>query len=174
MAIIVEERDASELMRRGAAAGVAAGLVLGAVEILVGLLMEGSAALPFRFVSALVFGPRAFEPGFPLALVVLVGAAVHLALAALFGVLFLALLAWTYQLSARAGLLLLWGAAFGFLLWEVNFLAVLPSFFPDVAERFGPVNQLVNGIVAYTLFYGAVLGAYQAYARAGVRTRWVT
>ncbi|HEX7049515.1 MAG TPA: hypothetical protein VF188_04830 [Longimicrobiales bacterium] len=172
MAIIVEERDRSELLRAGIGGGVIAGLVLAGSEIIAAVAMGASWRTPFRLVSALLFGVRAFSPAFPTALMVVVGVALHMLLSMLFGVVFLWILAWTFQLSARAPLLLAYGALFGFLLWEVNFLAILPAFFPHVAARFGPVNQFVNGILAYTFFYGVVLGAFQARARAGVRAQW--
>lgn len=172
MTIIVEARDRSELLRQGAIAGAIAGLVLAGSEIIAAMALGASWLVPFRLVSALVFGTEAFSPAFPPPLMLATGALLHMLLSAVFGVVFLWLLALTFQLSARTPLLLAYGALFGLLLWEVNFLALLPAFFPHVARLFGPVNQFVNGILAYALFYGLILGACQARRRTGVRARW--
>ncbi len=170
--ITVEERSWPELLPHGAAAGLLAGVALGLVQFVISAGLQEGALTPFRLVASLAIGPLAFQPGTSTALVMLTGGALHLALAALFGTLFVAFLALTFQLSARTWVLVGYGLLFGFLLYEVNFLAVLPGLYPELAVRFGVTNQLWKGIVAYTLVYGPALGGYVAATRPGVRSRW--
>jgi hypothetical protein len=101
-----------------------------------------------------------------------VGAAAHLVLSVLFGLVFVFLVAGAYQLSARVSLLLTYGVLYGLALWEMNVLTVLHLLFPQVAPLFGLANQIWNGIVAYAIFYGLVLGAYLAFVRPGVVADW--
>jgi hypothetical protein len=54
----------------------------------------------------------------------------------------------------------------------MNVLTVLHLLFPQVAPLFGLANQIWNGIVAYAIFYGLVLGAYLAFVRPGVVADW--
>ena len=93
-------------------------------------------------------------------------------LSVLFGLVFVLLVAGTYQLSARVPLLLIYGVLYGLALWELNVLTVLHLLFPQVAPLFGLANQMWNGIVGYAVFYGLVLGAYVAFARPGVVGEW--
>ena len=172
MATLVEVRRPAELVRHGIIAGVVAGITLVAEEMLATVLLGGSASDPFRLVASVVFGPQALAPDFGLWIAVLVGAAAHLVLSVLFGLLFVLLVAGAYQLSARIPLLLIYGVLYGLALWELNVLTVLHLLFPQVAPLFGLANQIWNGIVGYALFYGLVLGAYVAVARPGVVADW--
>lgn len=172
MSITVERRDADDVVLHGSLAGLTAGLVLGATTMVGSLILAGSAWLPFRFVAAFVVGPDALRPEFPLGPALLLGGAVHFGLSALFGVLFVGLLALTYQLSARAWLLLVYGGLFGFAVWEVDFLAVVPTFFPYLVRQLDLATQVWNGALSYLLVYGPVLGAYVAFVRPGVVGDW--
>jgi hypothetical protein len=87
-------------------------------------------------------------------------------------VLFLGLLSLTYQLSARPWLLIIYGALFAFGVWEVNFLAAVPTFFPFLAGRLDVATQVWTGIVSYVLVYGPALGLYVAIVRPGVVGDW--
>ncbi len=168
----VEVRPAGELLRHGILAGAIAAVVLAVEEIIANLLLGGTPSDPFRLIASTVFGPSALSPSFPLAVAVSVGAAIHLALSLVFGIVFVLIVALFYQLSARAPLLLLYGVLYGLALWELNVLTVLLLLFPGLAPRFGLANQLWNGVVAYAVFYGLVLGAYLARARPGVVGDW--
>jgi Conserved membrane protein YqhR len=153
-------------------AGMVAGLALVAEEMVATVLLGGSASDPFRLVASVAFGRQALSPDFPLWIPVLVGALAHGVLSVLFGLLFVLLVAGAYQLSARVPLLLVYGVLYGLALWELNILTVLHLLFPQVAPLFGLANQLWNGIVAYAIFYGLVLGAYVAFARPAVVADW--
>jgi hypothetical protein len=78
----------------------------------------------------------------------------------------------TYQLSARAWLLIIYGALFGFGVWEIDFLAAVPALFPFLAGRLDLPTQVWNGIISYVLIYGPLLGLYVARVRPGVVGDW--
>jgi hypothetical protein len=172
VATVVEVQRPAELLRHGLIAGVVAGITLVTEEMLATVLLGGSASDPFRLVASVVFGRQALSPDFALWIALLVGAAAHLALSVLCGLVFVLLVAGAYQLSARLPLLLIYGVLYGLALWELNVLTVLHLLFPQVAPLFGLANQIWNGIVAYAIFYGLVLGAYVAFVRPGVVADW--
>ena len=172
MAVIVEKHDIDSVVVHGSLAGLVAGLVLGLATVIGSVVLTGSASEPFRFAAAFVAGPEALGPGFSLAVALLLGGAIHFALAAVFGVVFVGLLAVTYQLSARSWLLLLYGSVFGFAIWEVNFLVAVPTFFPFLIDRIDFATQLWNGVLSYALIYGPALGAYVIAVRPGVIGDW--
>jgi len=172
VATLVEVRRPAELLRHGAIAGVVAAITLLAEEMVATTLLGGKASDPFRLVTSVVFRQPTLSPELSLWIVLLVGGAMHLVLSLLFGMFFVFLVSAMYQLSARVPLLLLYGFLYGLALWELNILTVLPLLFPRVAPLFGLANQIWNGIVAYGIFYGLVLGAYVALARPGVVADW--
>ena len=172
VAVVVERRDIDTVVVHGSLAGLAAGLALGATAVIGSLALGGSASTPFRFASAFVVGPEAFRSDFPLGVAVLLGTVIHFALAALFGVLFVGLLSLIYQLSARPWLLIVYGALFAFGVWEIDFLAAVPTFFPFLTGRLDVATQLWTGIVSYVLIYGPALGLYVAIVRPGVVGDW--
>jgi hypothetical protein len=172
VAVTVEEPKAGSVIAHGCLGGLAAGLVLGATAIVSTIFLGGSASIPFRFVAAFVVGPVAFTSDFPVAAAVLLAVVVHLCLSALYGVVFIALLALAFQLSARTWLLVLYGSLFAFAVWEINFLAAVPIFFPYLAARLDLATQLWTGIASYCLAYGPALGAYVAVMRPGVVGDW--
>lgn len=172
MATLVEVLRPAELLRHGIIAGLVAGVTLLLEEMVATVLLGGNASNPFRLVASVVFGQQALSPDFALWMPLLVGAAAHVLLSVLFGLVFILLVARAYQLSARAPLLLIYGMLYGLALWELNVLTVLHLLFPQVAPLFGLANQIWNGIVAYAIFYGLVLGAYLAFARPGVVADW--
>jgi len=156
----------------GARAGLLAGFALGLVEIVASILLRGDPWLPFDFAAAIVVGPDALTPAFPVAASIALGTVIHVLLSVVFGVMFLAGLTLTFQLSARPGLMLLYGVLFGAIVWEVDFLAVLPVIAPELRGRLDLATQLWNGIVSYCLVYGPALGAYVIWVRPGVLDRW--
>jgi hypothetical protein len=172
MATLVEVWAPTALLRHGVIGGVVAGIVLAVEEIVATLVLGGIATDPFRLVASVVLGRQALSPDYAVWLYVLVGAGAHLVLSVVFGSAFLLLVAGAYQLSARTPLLLIYGVLYGLALWELNVLTVLHLMFPQVAPLFGLANQVWNGIVAYAIFYGLVLGAYVAFTRPGVVADW--
>jgi hypothetical protein len=168
----VERRDPWEIVTHGTRAGLLAGLALGFAEILASATLQDDPRLPFDFAAALVVGPEALLPAFPLGASVMLGTVIHVLLSIVFGVAFLAGLALTFQLSARPWLMLLYGVLFGLAVWEVNFLAVLPVIAPTLTARLDLATQLWNGILSYCFVYGPVLAAYVIWCRPGVLDRW--
>jgi hypothetical protein len=172
--VAVERRDPWELTVHGARAGLLAGLALGATEILASTVLRGDPRLPFDFPVAILVGPQALRPSFPLAESLVLGTLLHVVLSVVLGVAFLTGLALTYQLSARPLLVLLYGVLFGFLVWEVDFLALLPLIAPNLTRILDVTTQLWNGIGSHCLIYGLLLAAYVVRVRPGVLDRWWT
>lgn len=153
-------------------AGLLAGLALGVVEIVASAALRGGPWLPFDFAAAILVGPEALAPAFPVAAAVTLGTVIHALLSVVFGVAFIAVLALTFQLSARPWLLMVYGVLFGVTVWEVDFLAVLPLIAPQLAGRLDLATQLWNGIVSYCLVYGPTLAAYVIWVRPGMLDQW--
>lgn len=172
MAVIVERRDVDTVVVHGALAGLLAGLALGVSSVVASLVLQGSALLPFEFAAAFIVGPSAFGSGLPAPTAILLGLAIHFSLSAVFGIVFVGALSLSYQLSARAWLLIIYGALFGFAVWEIDFLAGVPALFPFLAGRLDLSTQIWNGIVSYVLIYGPILGLYVTRVRPGVVGDW--
>jgi hypothetical protein len=156
----------------GARAGLLAGVALGVVEIGASTILSDDPWLPFDFAAALIVGPEALVPSFPLAASLALGTVLHVLLSIIFGVAFLAGLALTFQLSARPSLMVLYGMLFGVTVWEINFLAVLPVIAPELTGRLDLSTQLWNGILSYCLVYGPVLALYIIRVRPGMLDQW--
>jgi hypothetical protein len=156
----------------GARSGLLAGAALGLVEIAASTMLRHSPRLPFDFAAAIVVGPEALLPAFPLAASLVLGTVLHVLLSITFGVAFLGGLALTFQLSARPLLMVLYGTLFGVAVWEINFLAVLPAIAPELTGRLDLATQLWNGIVSYSLVYGPVLAMYTIWVRPGMLDQW--
>lgn len=161
--MIVEQRPVGSLLLHSIVGGIVAGVVFIVAEMVMALVMGGALVDPLRLIGTIVFGAEARSPTYPLATAVISGAIVHLVLSAIYGVIFVYLLVALGQRHASAPLLLLYGSLFGFALWIVNFLIIAPIFWP----QFTTVDQFWNGFVAYTFFYGTVIGGYAASVRPG-------
>lgn len=170
--VMVERRDTWELVSHGTLAGLIAGLGLGFIAIVASTVLRGDPWLPFDFAAAIVVGREALAPTFSSAASFALGSMIHLMLSVLFGVAFLTALALTFQLSARPLLLVLYGVLFAFVVWEVNFLAVLPAIAPDLRGRVDLATQLWSGILSYSLVYGPLLAVYVIVVRPGTLDRW--
>ncbi len=168
----VERRDPWEVVRHGTLAGLIAGLGLGCVAIVASTVLRGDPGLPFDFATAIVVGPEALAPTFPVAASLALGMVIHALLSVLVGVTFLGALALTFQLSARPGLLLVYGVVFALAVWEVNFMAVLPVIAPGLRGRIDLATQLWNGLLSYCLIYGPLLAVYVIVVRPGTLERW--
>jgi hypothetical protein len=154
------------------AAGLLAGVGLGVVEVIASMVLRGDPWLPFDFAAAVAVGPEALVPTFPVAASLALGTVMHILLSVFFGVTFLSALALTFQLSARPGLLLVYGVVFALAVWEVNFMAVLPVIAPGLRGRIDLAMQLWNGLVSYSLVYGPLLAGYVIAVRPGTLDRW--
>ncbi len=138
-------------VRTGAIAGIVAGLVFAAYEMVVTAAMMGTDAffMPLRMIGAILVGPMALDPSYSLLSASLAGLAVHVPLAILFGVIF-AVFAGGLRSAATDTAL---GAVFGLGLWLINFYVIAPAAFP----WFLMSSPLVQ-VIGHTVFFGAVLG----------------
>ena len=168
----VERRDPWEVAIHGTRAGLLAGVALGLVEIVASTVLRDDPWLPFDFAAALIVGPEALAPAFPLAASLALGTVLHVLLSIVFGMAFIGGLALTFQLSARPSLMFLYGMWFGVTVWEVNFLDVLPVIASKLTVRLDLATQLWNGVLSYSLVYGPVLAAYVICVRPGTLDRW--
>ena len=159
----IERRSNQQLLLHGVVGGVLAGVVFMLAEMLISAAMGGPVFGPLRMIGSIVLGAQALAATFPLATAALVGLIVHLVLSAIYGVIFVYLVAYTRQMDASTGMLLLYGALFGVALWVINFLLVAPIAVP----QFTRVDQFWMGFVPHTIFFGAVLGGYVAVVRPG-------
>ena len=168
----VERPEPWELVMHGARAGLIAGLALGMAEVGASLVLRGDPWVPFDFAAAIIVGPDALAPAFPLAASLTLGMVIHVLLSLMCGVAFVAGLALTCQLSARPALMLVYGVVFGVTVWEVNFLAMLPVIAPELTGRLDLETQVWNGVLSYCLVYGPTLAAYLIRVRPGMLDRW--
>lgn len=168
----VERRDSWEVVVHGSRAGLLAGIALGAGEIIASTLLNGDPRLPFEFAAAIIVGPEALAPTFPFAAALALGTVLHLLPSIVFGVGFLGGLALTFQLSARPSLVVVYGMLFGVVVWEVDFLAVLPLIAPKLTGRLDLPTQLWNGLASYCLVYGPALALYVIRVRPGTLDQW--
>lgn len=153
-----------QLLLHGIVGGIIAGVVFASAHSIMGHVLMGDAYGPIRRMGALALGPEAIDPEYPLAQAAIAGGLIYLVLSALYGVVFLYLVAAAGQLDAPVRSLLLYGLLFGVALWIINFLIIAPVAFP----WFAAVDQFWFGFFAHALFYGTVLGAYMAAARPGL------
>ena len=168
----MDRRLTGHLLTYGLIGGVVAGIIFILFEMTLAAVMGVGFLAPLVLISSIVLGTGALDPTFPMATAVITGGIVHLVLSAIFGVVFLYLVAWARQLCTSTGLMLLYGSLFGLALWVVNFLVLGSIFWP----QFLTVNQFWFGFVAHTFFYGTVIGAYVASAwpsRRGIITEGV-
>lgn len=138
-------------IRQGAVAGVVAGVVFAAFEMIVSAIMMGLPAFwtPLRMIGAIALGPEAVDTSSSLVAAGVAGLAVHVVLAAIYGAVFAALAGGLRSGPAIIGL----ASAYGFVLWLLNFYVIVPAAFP----WFGDANPMVQ-FVAHTFFFGSVLG----------------
>lgn len=148
------------LLRHGIIGGLLAGLAFIIAEMIINTALGKPGFGPPRLIASIVLGKAALMPAYPAAKAIIIGFIVHFILAALFGVIVLAVLGVVRgvvpRLMASPSLLVLYGAVAGCLLWVVNFLLIAPRVFP----QFTMVNQFWNGFIAHTVFFGLVLGGY--------------
>src|SRR5688500_2876938 len=86
----VTQRDMRWGLGQGAIAGIVAGIVFAAYEMLASALMMGGDAffMPLRMIGAIILGPEALDPGYSLIGAGLAGLLVHVILAVIYGVIF--------------------------------------------------------------------------------------
>jgi hypothetical protein len=159
----VTQRDMRWGLGHGVIAGIVAGIVFAAYEMLVSALMTGAGAffMPLRMIGAIALGPEALDPGYSLTAAGLAGLLVHVVLAVIYGAIFGEL---STVLRGPAAFVAA-GSLFGFVLWLVNFYLIAPTVFPWFLES-SPLVQFIG----HTFFFGSVLGYYlwKSHQRSGL------
>lgn len=156
--------DATRSLREGLEFGVLAGLALAASETVYSVFAGQPAQTPIHMAASLMLGASAFA-GTSTALVIVVGAIVHLCLSAVYGAFYgvynSALTMETRRSWNRQAVL---GLLFGFMLWLVNFQFFARAHFPWFLD--GPHGP---HIVTHAVFYGLPLALMYAAAERRVR-----
>ncbi|MEI9427294.1 hypothetical protein [Mesorhizobium sp. Cs1299R1N3] len=156
-------RDMRWGLRQGAVAGIVAGIVFAAFEMIVSAGMMGAGAffMPLRMIGAIALGSGALDPSYSLMTAGVSGVVVHVVLAIIYGIIFGEIAAALRGPVAFIGA----GSIFGFALWLINFYLIAPAFFPWFLES-SPLVQFI----AHTFFFGSVLGYYlwKSHERSGL------
>jgi uncharacterized membrane protein YagU involved in acid resistance len=159
----VTPRDMRWGLRQGAIAGIVAGIVFAAFEMIVSASMMGAEAffMPLRMIGAIALGPAALDPGYSLVTAGVTGVVVHFVLAIIYGISFGEIAAMLRGPVAFIGA----GGLFGLVLWLINFYVIAPALFPWFLES-SPLVQFI----AHTFFFGSVLGYYlwKSHQRSGL------
>jgi hypothetical protein len=159
----VTPRDMRWGLRQGAIAGIVAGIVFAAFEMIASALMMGAEAffMPLRMIGAILLGAEALDPAYSLLAAGVAGLVVHVALSIIYGVIFGEIAAMLRGPSAFIGA----ASIFGLVLWLINFHVIAPTAFPWFLDA----NPLVQ-FIAHTFFFGSVLGYYlwMAHQRSGL------
>lgn len=153
----------SDLVPDGITAGIVAGAVMIAAQMLASFELGGALESPLRLVSSLALGNAALSHLYPFVSVAVIGTATHLFLSAGYGVVFLAILDRSRRLDAGAPRLLLTGAAFGAILWVLNYQILGAFVFPE----FVVISPFWVGLVGHSVFFGLILGIYVVLVRPG-------
>jgi uncharacterized membrane protein YagU involved in acid resistance len=146
----IEEPVVHRLLR-GAVGGVAAGLVFAAVTMWFADSTGGKAEMPLRMISTIVKGDQAMAAG---TTSTALGAVVHLALSALFGMVF----ALAVPRFRTNGTVALAGTAYGLLLYVLNFLVLAPLVFTTFRmanQPFEVFAHIVFGTLLSFAFFGS-------------------
>jgi hypothetical protein len=145
-------------VRRGAGAGVKAGLLFLLVVLVVTAAESGfgAALMHIRMMAVLWLGPEAFAPDYPFLVTLIAAAVVHLLLSLFYGVLFAPFAAASNALPWAVGI----GGFYGFAVWYFHYSALAPAAAPWFLEANLP---LLAGI--HVVFFGAALGWFSWRAR---------
>lgn len=159
----VTQTDMKWGFQHGAVAGIVAGLVFAAFEMMASAFMMGSNAffMPLRMIGAIALGPEALDAAYSLLAAGVAGVSVHLILAIIYGMIFGMIATMLRGPGAFIGI----GSVFGFALWLINFYVIAPAAFPWFLEA----NPMVQ-FIAHTFFFGAVLGLWlwKSHERSGL------
>ena len=145
---------------QGLNAGLVAGLLFALFEVGATVLVEGIGAvlMPFKMTVAILLGPAVLAPDYAAIRTDAAGAGLllHLALSALYGIVFRLLIEFTPGLARRSATTVAMGGLFGPLLWMINFSLIAPAVgWTWFADETSPLVQ----IPAHAIF-GLLLGMY--------------
>ena len=140
--------------RRGTVAGVVGGVCYAVFVEIVNMATNGAEAFcyPFRQIGAVVLGPGALLASYDVFIATMTGTVLHLAIAALFGI----LLAWAvarmhlFDASGVIGL----GLVAGLVFYVLDLYVLFPAAFPWFLE-----NNRITQSLGHALF-GMITGAW--------------
>jgi hypothetical protein len=136
----------------GALAGLGGGLAMALIGMLLAHALDQDRWLQMKVIASPVLGSVvAAEPGF-VAGPIMLGALIHVLVAALLGALFEMLMRRIARLPADYGIPELDGLAYGLLIWLIAFFIVIPAVSPLMLQIFAPALLIQH------LSYGAVTG----------------
>ena len=145
--------------RVGAVGGVVGAMGYSTFIEVVNVAANGMRAffVPFRQIGAVVLGPHALQESFDLLTAVAAGTAVHLTIAAIFGI---ALARIISQLSVRTlSAYFTLGLLAGLLFYVVNVVAIFPAAFPWFLD-----NSRLTQSIGHAIF-GGITAAWMARGR---------
>lgn len=158
-------------LKEGIGVGVAAGIVFALAEVVVSAIQGVPALTPFRMFASIVLGGEALTAT-SLGVAFVVGALVHLAISAFYGLIYGAM-ASSLSVDKREsyGTEAFLGAGYGLAVWFVNFQIIARIGYPWFLDT----SQLLQAIL-HAAFYGAPLAIFYAGAerRAHVPTTTVS
>jgi hypothetical protein len=133
-------------------AGVAAGFIMGLSEVIASVLSGQSALLPLRSAASILLREDAFGDNAPM--IALVGAAVHISIAVMFGFAYGVVnsqIPWADRVRGLRQALL--GGAFGTVVWLLNFQLIGRFFYPWMLDH----SQIVQWAL-HAFGFGLPLG----------------
>ncbi len=143
----------SSWLLNGLTMGVVAGITFAMFEMIMATILGDGFFAPLRMIGAIVLGPDALVPIYPVTVAALAGMVVHLVLSGIFGLIFGLIASSIRFVRASSQSLVIAATIFGILLWIVNFYLIAPLVFP----WFGMANPYVQ-FVSHAFFYGTPLG----------------
>lgn len=139
----------------GAAAGIAAGIIMLALAAFVGTGVLGEWSQPMKLLGATFFGPDATYYG-PLGMAGLYGLSLHLALSALYGLIFAQLVC---EKSRKRNLVIL-GFVTSFIIWIFGCMLFMPAFDILLAKAM-PVRVGLFLHLAFGVSFGLLLSGFR-------------
>ncbi len=153
----------ARVLGEGLGYGVAAGVIFGAAEMVISASMGVSPVVPLRMFASVVTGQGALTAD--TVAILAVGVVTHLALSALFGLIFAVLVAGLFRGSiGRLGAQAALGLAYGALLYAVDFQVIARIAYPWFLD----VPQL-QALIKHALFFGLPLGLMLGITERAVR-----
>lgn len=163
LATVMDRYPTWQLLLHGINAGLTAGLVFILVQMVINLALNRSFFEPLRLMSTLGLGLEALDPGYSIVTASMIGLFIHLAVSAIFGIIFVFLITVSGQITVPTEKHLIYGTVYGLILWVVNYVIIAPLAWP----QFGELHPFWQGFVACTFFFGTLLGVYTAAAELG-------
>jgi uncharacterized YccA/Bax inhibitor family protein len=145
--------------RAGALAGLGGGLAMALVAALLTRSLGQDLWYQFEVIASVIYGPAAIaQTGFAIG-PVLVGIAIHLAVAALLGALFGIVTRRVLKLPTDFGVPMVTGLVFGLVIWLMAYFVVVPALNPLLLAVYAPA------FIIQHIIYGTITGLIYAALR---------